>query len=374
MLGNRNFFSWLWDNTVNPGIVTGKLAQNWDHGRNYVIMAAAIVVSCFVGFEVALAVEGAMEGTTVVVLADGTMVVTASSGAFAADLAAVAPIIGGAAGGAAGGFVSGMSLGEMQGQGLSRAFDDGLEGAEYGAIEGGITAGEGILNGKGGPLYLHPLSSDPGNDLLDLAVIGGRGVEGAVANTLENKSASSGFWSGVISGAGGLYTPGKGSTGWYLWNSAAKGILGGLGSMNKHGKGFMTGFWSAEATAGSTFVDYDLKTYDPSGAGFVNDALGVAARGMMGGAAARFGFKTFSSGLFTGAGSEFLQDVVPNLNNPEKPLSLNGAVNSGFNLLQPKVTKKGVTYPLNSISGGTWGRGASWAQLFSPQASGSSEN
>ena len=139
--------------------------------------------------------------------------------------------------------------------------------------------------------------------------------------------------------------------------------------MNKHGKGFMTGFWTAEATALSSAIDSSLKKAYPNDT-VGNDIIGVAAKGVLSGAAARFGFKTFSSGLFTGGASEFLQDVLPNPSNPEKPLSLNGAVTSGFNLLQPKVTKKGVTYPLNSISGAPWGRGASWAQLFAPQAAG----
>jgi hypothetical protein len=283
---------------------------------------------------------------------------------------AFASVAGGAAGGAAGGFVSGASLGAMSGQHLGEALQSGLKGAEYGAIEGGITAGEDMLNGKGDLFNISGLPQSPGDYIQDTQKLAGRGLEGALANILEDKNASSGFWSGIISGAGSLYAPAAGTEGWYLWNTVAKGVLGGLGSMNKYGKGFMTGFWSAEATAGSNIVDYDLKTYDPSGKGFVNDALGVAARGILGGAAARFGFKTFSSGLFTGGASEFLRDVVPNPSNPEKPLSFNSAVNSGFKLLQPKVTKRGVTYPLNSISGGTWGRGASWAQLFAPQVTG----
>ena len=285
--------------------------------------------------------------------------------------ASIASVAAGAAGGAAGGFVSGVSLAAMNGQHLGAALQAGLKGAEYGAIEGGITAGEGMLNGKGDLLEIKGL---PGPDDVGryLAIIAARGVEGAIANTLENKNASLGFWSGTLSGIGGMFSPPQGADpfgGPALWGDFAKGVLGGLGSMNKHGKGFMTGFWTAEATALSSAVDTGLKkTYPDDIVG--NDIVGVAAKGVLSGAAARFGFKTFSSGLFTGAGSEFLQDILPNQMNPEKPLSLSGAVNSGFNLLQPKVTKKGVTYPLNSISGGTWGRGASWAQLFAPQVTG----
>ena len=67
-MGN-SWLSKLWDRTV--GSLGKKIAINWDHGRNDVIMAAAIVVSCFVGFEVAAAVYDA---DSVVVLDSITIV------------------------------------------------------------------------------------------------------------------------------------------------------------------------------------------------------------------------------------------------------------------------------------------------------------
>ena len=134
----------------------------------------------------------------------------------------------------------------------------------------------------------------------------------------------------------------------------------------------MTGFWSAEATAASTFVDNELKFNNPSGRGWENDAIGIAAKGVFSGAAARFGFKTFSSGLFTGLASEGFQDAFAALKgNPEKPPSFSGPITSAFNLLQPKMVHHHPTLPLDSIKAGTWGRGASWAGLYATQASGS---
>ena len=374
--------SWLssfWDRTF---LSLGRhIAQNWDDGgrtafeadalnalggpgldlfvydpssRPYLEMAAAIAASV-VTYGYAAPWAAGVIGSTFGVATTST----------------VAVVGGGIIGGATAGFVSGTALGAMSGQGLGQSLDDGLVGAEFGAIEGGIGAGEASLNSS----FLKPLPlTGVENDLTDLGIVAARGLEGATANILEDKNASSGFWSGVLSGTGSLYTPVQGTPNWYLWNTVAKGILGGLGSMNKHGKGFMTGFWNAEATAGSSIIDYDLKTDFASGAGLENDALGVVARGILSGAASRFGFKTFSSGLFTGAATEFLQDIVPNPNNPTKMLSLGGAVTSGFNLLQPKTVHGHSKLPLDSISAGNWGRGAPWAQIFAPQMTGTTGN
>ena len=371
-INGNSWLSKLWDHTILK--IGQQIAINWDHqGRQYVEMAAAIAAAYFGGEFVGNLIY-APEGMTV--SGAGTMsmsvTVTADSGALASSVvsgamsAGMASTIAGVAGGAAGGFISGASLGAMSGQNLGQALNSGLEGAEFGAIEGGISAAEAGLNGS--YLQLRPLSTDPMNDLRDLALIAGRGVETGIANTLEDKNASSGFWSGVLSGAGSLFTPAPWPAGWStLGDDLAKGVLGGLGSMNKHGKGFMTGFWSAEATAASSFIDNELKYENPSGAGFENDAFGVAAKGILSGSAARLGFKTFSSGLFTGLMSEASQDAISaGQGNPEKPHSFSGAITNGYNFLQPKVVKGHAKLPLDNISAGTWGRGAPWAELYGP--------
>jgi hypothetical protein len=379
-MGN-SWLSKLWDRTV--GSLGKKIAINWDHGgRTYVEAVAAIVAAYFGGVEFADAIyspEGMEVGATTVA-ADGTITipvtVTGDSGLLAGAVGApggisagMAGTIADVAGGAAGGFISGASLSAMAGQNGSQVIEAGLEGAEYGAIAGGISGAEAGLNSS--YLKLQPLAGSGWE--YDIAILGGRGLEGAIANILEDKNASVGFWSGVLSGAGGFFNPQPGSPNWWtLPDDLAKGILGGLGSMNKHGKGFMTGFWSAEATAASTFVDNELKFNNPSGRGWENDAIGIAAKGVFSGAAARFGFKTFSSGLFTGLASEGFQDAFAALKgNPEKPPSFSGPITSAFNLLQPKMVHHHPTLPLDSIKAGTWGRGASWAGLYATQASGS---
>jgi hypothetical protein len=97
------------------------------------------------------------------------------------------------------------------------------------------------------------------------------------------------------------------------------------------------------------------------------DIVGVAEKGIAGGAVSRFGGKLFSAGLFSGASAEALSDGIFGLEelvgNPEKPPTTTAPVNAAFKLLTPKVTKKGVTYPLNSISGGSWAVGSQWDQL-----------
>ena len=67
-----------------------------------------------------------------------------------------------------------------------------------------------MLNGKGGPLNIAGLP-DSNNVGRYLAIIAGRGVEGAIANTLEDKNASLGFWSGTLSGIGGMFSPAPGT-------------------------------------------------------------------------------------------------------------------------------------------------------------------
>jgi hypothetical protein len=71
----------------------------------------------------------------------------------------------------------------------------------------------------------------------------------------------------------------------------------------------MTGFWSAESTALTTdaandWLDGELGATDST----VKDVIGIAEKGIAGGAVSRFWGKLFSTGLFTGAGAEALRE------------------------------------------------------------------
>ena len=154
-----------------------------------------------------------------------------------------------------------------------------------------------------------------------------------------------------------------------LYDSLAQGVISGLGSMNKHGKGFMTGFWSAESSAITSAAEnkWADEIFGKNPTWWEKDIVGVAEKGIAGGAVSRFGGKLFNAGLFSGAGAEALSDgafgMEELLGNPEKPPITTGPVNAAFKLLTPKVSKKGVTYPLYSVSGGNWGVGSQWDQL-----------
>jgi hypothetical protein len=285
---------------------------------------------------------------------------------------AIASFGGAIAGGAAGGFVSGASLGAMSGQHLGEALQSGLKGAEFGALQGGIAAGMADLNNSFSALKINQFSmSDPSKDLIGIAA---RGLEGAVTSELEGKNASAGFWSGLFSAAGTAFKPAAGANVWWVGagDDLAQGVIGGIGSMNKRGQGFMNGFWSAESSAltsdaANNWLDNKLVATTT----WEKDFTGIAEKGILGGAVSRFGRKTFSSGFFTGFGAEALKDGIFGLeelagNNPEKPGAVTSPVNAAFKLLQPKITKGGTTYPLDSISGGYWGVGAPWAQLYAP--------
>ncbi len=371
VLGN-SWLSKLWDRTILS--LGKKIAINWDHGRQYVEMAAAIVVSCFVGFEVAAAVESALEGTTVAVLADGTMVVTAaSSGTLAASLAAVAPIVGGAVGGAAGGFVSGVSSSAMSGQNLGQALQSGLKGAEFGMLQGGIAAGIDMLNSgltdagystkPTAPATWKALGSD-------VRILGIKGAEGAITNKLLAKNASAGFWSGVDSGLAGIPMPSS----WSIYvKDLEKGIMGGLTGMNRHGKGFMTGLWNAEAKVATQTAEswFDSNVPNPWARYPLRTLTSAAVQASVG----RFEGKGFSAGLFAGGEGRALNDLLGGMeHNPEKANAASSPVNSAFKLLTPKISKRGLSLPLDSISGGYWAKGVNWAQLFSLQLPWASQN
>jgi hypothetical protein len=203
-------------------------------------------------------------------------------------------------------------------------------------------------------LSIQQFTSGPGNDIAQIIPIAAHGVEGAITNVLERKNASSGFWSGVFSTLGSGFKPAADAE-WttIAGDDLAQGIVGGLGSMNKGGKGFMPGFWSAES---KTATDYFNRQ---------DRWIAIAEDGVVGGAASRFSGKTFSSGLFTGAAAQALSAGISWMEkNPEKAPSTSGPVNSAFKLLQPKIGKKGVTYPINSITGGYWALGSPWEVLY----------
>jgi hypothetical protein len=193
-----SWLSKLWDHTVLS--FSKHVAQNWDHGRQYVEMAAAIVASCFVGFEVAGWVEDEIIQSAFLSALDSSgSIFAAMDAAAAAGSSFSTAMISAVAGGAAGGFVSGVSLAAMSGQHLGQALQSGLKGAEYGAISGAITAGTGFLN-KGPLATAKPdFTSWTPADTQDLVSVAGRGLEGAVTNELEHKNPSSGFWSGAFS-------------------------------------------------------------------------------------------------------------------------------------------------------------------------------
>ena len=131
--------------------------------------------------------------------------------------------------------------------------------------------------------------------------------------------------------------------------------------MNKAGKGFMTGFWSAEAKAGDSYLNGVFADDSP----WIKYPAEIATNAIIQGSVGRFGGKDFSAGLFSGGTAKALSLSLGELENgnPEKGPSEAGPVNNMFKLLTPKVTKKGVTYPLNGISGGYWALGAPWDQL-----------
>jgi len=369
VLGN-SWLSKLWDRTI---LSLGKhIAMNWDHARTYVIMAVAIVVSCFIGFEVAAIVDDFLYASTtfdsLVASAMGYgATATSMSLSVGTAISSAAAVIGGAIGGAVGGFISGVSLGAMQGQHLGQALEAGLKGAEYGAIAGGLSGAANSLNANLLTVRATNTLNSPAEGFRDLYDIAGRGVEGAVTAKLEHKNASAGFWSSLISGAGELFKPSQGMT----WSnnpmmetvdSAGQGVVGGFGSMNKYGKGFMNGFWSAEAKMVTNILNNDQKDWK----WWEKDPATIGEGGIINGAVVRFSGKPFSSGVFPGLASPTLSIIVTLIDPSNKKPSTASPTNSGFKLLQPKVSGGHVKIPLDSIAGGSWANGAPWEQLYAP--------
>jgi RHS repeat-associated protein len=356
-----SWLSKLWDRTV---LSLGKhIAQNWDHGRQYVEMAVAIVASCFVGWEVAELVETEITAAEAGITFGEMSSIAATYGGIGTFASATGAITAGIAGGAAGGFVSGVSLGAMSGQPLGQALQSGLRGAEYGAIDGAISAGFNQLNSS----FLTPKSlTADGGIRQDLKLVATRGLEGAAKSILENKNASSGFWSGVDAGIAAV--PISAPLSWNplekgLATGLEQGVVGGLTSMNKEGKGFMKGFWAAGAKVGIGVLDKYYDTNVTSSWG--RYPLRMATNALIQGSIGRFGGKTFSSGLFAGAESQVLNDTLGAMeHNPEKVGSGTGPVNYAFKLLTPKTSHGRTTLPLDSITGGYWALGSNWEQLY----------
>jgi hypothetical protein len=144
VLGN-SWLSKLWDRTF---LSLGKhIAQNWDHGRIYVEMAAVIVASIYVGIEVSdlIYTPGSMA-----VSVTGGVTFTAPSGLLAGSVPSIcggalpalgttmlttseASAIAGVAGGAAGGAFGGAAMSAMSGQNGRQVLSAGLRGAAWGA-------------------------------------------------------------------------------------------------------------------------------------------------------------------------------------------------------------------------------------------------
>ena len=373
-----SWLSKLWDRTI---LSLGKhIAQNWDHGKMYVEMAVAVILSCVIGPEVAAWVGAEFADAAAAEAAAAFGGIGTSMGDMVASMAlatyvpsTLAVITAGVAGGAAAGFVSGFALAAMSGKNLGQDLTAGLKGAEFGAIDGAITAGTGLLDKHLGPLQAK-FPNSPHQAFLDIGYAGVKAMEGYVKNGLENKNGSSGFWSGLFSGLSDAFKPTP-SADWerrtvdYL----AKGVIGGVGSMDKHGKGFQNGFWSAESSAitSDTKISPWLDTSKGRSAQWYENLISITEKGIAAGVVTHIGHKSFDdsvrSSLRTGYAAELLKDGIAygisEMESTVKPTSPNGGVNAAYKLLQPKVGKKGVTYPINSISGGSWALGAPWAQL-----------
>jgi RHS repeat-associated protein len=297
----------------------------------------------------------------------------------------------GAAGGAVGGFVSGVGLESMNGGSIGQDLEAGLKGAEYGAISGGISGGISGLNSQFPDLNnLTPRAlvspfSDVGGKLMDgttlsgaewdgtdIEIIAGKGLEGAITAKLENQNVRAGFWGGIDSSLGGL-APEFGDV---VSDDLAKGVLGGLSSMNMKGEGFGNGFWNAEAkAAGGQLVDkYDVINGKTSP--WLKAVYGSVASGMEGGLKSKLGGTAVSLGFRTALYTSLVSSGINKLDSSFKVQSRDkfgdssGPVGKGYALVQPKTTtnkhthKTTTSIPLTSVNGGTWLDGANWAQLY----------
>ncbi len=159
VLGRGNFFedighalSSFWDHTF---LWLGKhIAQNWDHGRRYVEIAAVIVASVFVGEEVDGLVQGmfdsaaeaAGDAATETALASGAPAMAAEEAGSMAMTDSLAGLGGipTMAGGAAAGFTSGAMSAAFAGGNLNQVLSAGATGAAWGATF--AFAGYEILN------------------------------------------------------------------------------------------------------------------------------------------------------------------------------------------------------------------------------------
>jgi len=173
----------LWDRT---GLSLSKhIAQNWDHGRTYVIDAVAIVAAIVtygaasewafgeLTYSLALAESGsAAYADMAVAMASVTGVSGAAGTAIGIGAAAI--------GGAAAGFVGGAMSTALNGGNLGQVVSSGFRGAAAGAVMGGV-------EGYYGTSY-------------PLARIGATATAGGVSNTLIGGSFKRGFELGAIQG------------------------------------------------------------------------------------------------------------------------------------------------------------------------------
>ncbi|HXB02268.1 MAG TPA: RHS repeat-associated core domain-containing protein [Opitutaceae bacterium] len=362
---------------LNP--LSGPISRLYQWGESHqqeLEIAAIIVLSIYTGGLAYEAVYGDLGGYGAMTIGAGniaagqlcTVTITAPSLVTSFDAAVVA----GAAGGATGGFVSGVGMESMNGGSIGQDLKAGLKGAEYGAISGAITAGMGNLND--GILKVTPLESPftvrgLEDDGWDLARVAGQGGEGALKNELENKNASTGFWSGAFGAVGGVFKD-DGFDSATFKDDLATGVLGGLSSMTKAGKGFGPGFWNAEAGA----VGGQIVGQLAGKIAWLKGVYGSVESGLAGGLKSKLGGTAVSAGartaLYTSLASYGIDGIESSLPGYDKPdwTGSKSAVTAGYSLVQPKTsTHKGkttTTIPLNSVKGGTWANAAPWAQLY----------
>lgn len=167
-----------------------------------------------------------------------------------------------------------------------------------------------------------------------------------------------------------MFAPAAGTSpfGWREYvDDAAKGLIRGLGSMNKHGKGFMSGFWSQEAgvaagmAASGTAYLLQLPTTS------TNRLFGITKdfeKSVLSAAGARLGCKPFGASLIPGLAGNIFSELPGIFGDAADAKLAGGAVNAGYNLLQPKTVKGKLTLQIDNIKGGYWANKISWAQVY----------
>lgn len=156
----------------------------------------------------------------------------------------------------------------------------------------------------------------------------------------------------------------------------AKGVLGALTSTNNKGEGFGHAFLNSEfGVVGEQLVGEFNRDNNPwltAVYGSVEKSLAGGLKSKLGGTAVSAGARTALYTSVVSYGIDGIESSFPGYYKYNFHGS-SGAVNKGYALVQPKtktstnknphVTTTTTTIPLNSINGGTWLKGAPWAQL-----------